>query len=104
MLIVRNRDRSNNNINNNKHDDDDDGDRNNDCNCNGNRNRNSKVMVNAKVIIISLIINTYHFLIFYTGFQSINLTNVQLYLLGINIIVYICLYIFLYRFNENLSK
>ena len=54
--------------------------------------------------LTSLIINTYHFLIFYTGFQSINLTNVQLYLLGINIIVYICLYIFLYRFNENLSK
>ena len=54
--------------------------------------------------LTSLIINTYHFLIFYTGFQSINLTNVQLYLLGINIIVYICLYIFLYRFNKNLSK
>ena len=54
--------------------------------------------------LTSLIINTYHFLIFYVGIQSINLTNVQLYLLGINIFVYICLYIFLYRFNKNLSK
>ncbi len=54
--------------------------------------------------LTSLIINTYHFLIFYVGIQSINLTNVQLYLLGINITVYICLYIFLYRFNKNLSK
>ena len=54
--------------------------------------------------LTSLIINTYHFLIFYFGIQSINLTNVQLYLLGINIIVYICLYIFLNRFNKNLNK
>lgn len=54
--------------------------------------------------LTSLIINTYHFLIFYVGIQSINLTNVQLYLLGINIIVYICLYISLNRFNKNLNK
>ncbi len=54
--------------------------------------------------LTSLIINTYHLLIFYAGFQSINLTNVQLYLLGINLTVYICLYIFLNKFNENLSK
>ena len=54
--------------------------------------------------LTSLIINTYHFLIFYVGIQSINLTNVQLYLLGINIIVYICLYVFLNRFNKNLNK
>ena len=66
-----------------------------------------KYKINNKLIannITSLIINTYHFFIFYVGIQSFNLTNVQLYLLGINIIVYICLYIFLYRFNENLDK
>jgi UDP-N-acetylmuramyl pentapeptide phosphotransferase/UDP-N-acetylglucosamine-1-phosphate transferase len=54
--------------------------------------------------LTSLIINTYHFLIFYVGIQNINLTNVQLYLLGINITMYICLYIFLYRSNKNLNK
>ncbi len=54
--------------------------------------------------LTSLIINTYHFFIFYAGIQSINLTNVQLYLLGINVTVYICLYMFLHRFNKNLRK
>ena len=54
--------------------------------------------------LTSFIINAYYFFIFFFGTQNATSTYVQLYLIGINIIVYMSLYIFLYKFNQNLKK
>ena len=54
--------------------------------------------------LTSLIINIYYFSIFFIGVQNFNKTNVQLILIAINLIIYICLYILLNRFKKNLQK
>ena len=54
--------------------------------------------------LTSLIINLYHFCIFFIGLQNFDQTNIQLFLITINLVVYICLYIFLIKFRKNLQK
>jgi UDP-N-acetylmuramyl pentapeptide phosphotransferase/UDP-N-acetylglucosamine-1-phosphate transferase len=66
-----------------------------------------RIKIENKLIannLTSLIINIYYFSIFFIGVQNFNKTNVQLILIAINLIIYICLYILLNRFKKNLQK
>ena len=53
--------------------------------------------------LTSLIINLYHFCVFFIGLQNLDQTNAQLLLIAINLVVYICLYIFLSKFSKTLQ-
>ena len=53
--------------------------------------------------LTSLIINLYHFCVFFVGLQNLDQTNAQLLLIAINLVVYICLYIFLSKFSKTLQ-
>ena len=50
--------------------------------------------------LTSVVINIYHICIFFIGAQSYDQTKVQLFLIVINLIVYIGLYIFLNKFKK----
>ena len=50
--------------------------------------------------LTSVIINLYHFSIFFIGAQSFNQTKVQIFLIVINLIVYVGLYFFLKKFKK----
>ena len=66
-----------------------------------------RIKIENKLIannLTSLIINIYHFSIFYIGMQNFDKTNVQFILIAINLIIYIYLYILLNRFKKNLQQ
>ena len=54
--------------------------------------------------LTSIIINIYHFFIFFIALQKLDKTNVQLILIVINITIYLCTYIFLVKFKKNLQQ
>jgi UDP-N-acetylmuramyl pentapeptide phosphotransferase/UDP-N-acetylglucosamine-1-phosphate transferase len=54
--------------------------------------------------LTSLIINIYHFFIFFIGAQNFDKTKIQILLIVINLIVYLGLYFFLNRFKKNLNN
>ena len=51
--------------------------------------------------ITSIIINIYNFSIFYIGFQKLNSSNLQIKLIAINILIYICFYYYLKKFKNS---
>lgn len=54
--------------------------------------------------LTSGIINMYHFSIFFIGVQNFDQTKVQLFLIGINLIVYVGLYFLLNRYKNQSNK
>ena len=54
--------------------------------------------------LTSIVVNIYHLPIFIFGIKNYDQTNIQLFLIAINLVVYTCLYFFLNNSKKNLKR